>query len=45
MPDILTDIPGKSGRFWGDHTTFVGPKQPPAWLLRLAGKRWAYNLT
>jgi glycosyltransferase involved in cell wall biosynthesis len=45
MPDILTDIPGKPGRFWGDHTTFVGPKQPPAWLLRLAGKRWAYDLT
>jgi glycosyltransferase involved in cell wall biosynthesis len=45
MPDVLTDIPGKAGRFWGDHTTFVGPKQPPGWLLRLAGRRWAYNLT
>ncbi len=45
MTDILTDIPGKPGRFWGDNTIFVGPNQPPAWLLRLAGKRWAYNLT
>jgi glycosyltransferase involved in cell wall biosynthesis len=45
MPNILTDIPGKPGRFWGDNTTFVGPNKPPAWLLRLAGKRWGYNLT
>jgi glycosyltransferase involved in cell wall biosynthesis len=45
MANILTDIPGKPGRFWGDHTTFVGPNKPPAWLLRLAGTRWAYNLT
>ncbi len=41
--DILTDIPGKPGRFWGDHTTFVGPARPPAWLLRLCGRRWADN--
>ena len=27
-PDVLTDIPGKPGRFWGDHTTFVGPIKP-----------------
>lgn len=45
MPDILTDIPGKPGRFWGDHTTFVGPNKPPPWLLRLLGTGWAYNLT
>jgi glycosyltransferase involved in cell wall biosynthesis len=45
MPDVLTDIPGKPRRFWGEHTTFVGPKQPPGWLLRLAGNRWAHNLT
>jgi glycosyltransferase involved in cell wall biosynthesis len=45
MSDILTDIPGKPGRFWGDNTILVGPHKPPAWLLRLAGKRWAYNLT
>ena len=45
MTDILTDIPGKPGRFWGDNTIFVGPNKPPSWLLRLAGKRWAYNLT
>jgi glycosyltransferase involved in cell wall biosynthesis len=44
-PDVLTDIPGKSGRFWGDHTTYVGPSRPPAWLLRLLGRRWADNLT
>src|SRR6185437_15230267 len=45
MSDILTDIPGKPGRFWGDNTTFIGPNKPPPWLLRLAGKRWGYNLT
>jgi glycosyltransferase involved in cell wall biosynthesis len=45
MPDILTDIPGKPGRFWGDKTTFVGPNKPPPWLLRLLGTCWAYNLT
>lgn len=45
MAGILTDIPGKPGRFWGDNTTFVGPGKPPNWLLRLAGNRWAYNLT
>jgi glycosyltransferase involved in cell wall biosynthesis len=42
--DILTDVPGKPGRFWGDHTTYVGPSKPPAWLLRLLGRRWADNL-
>ncbi len=42
--DVLTDVPGKPGRFWGDHTDFVGPVHPPAWLLRLLGTRWAYNL-
>ena len=43
-PDVLTDVPGKPGRFWGDHTTFVGPSRPPAWLLRLLGRRWADNV-
>ena len=42
--DVLTDIPGRPGRFWGEHTTFVGPACPPRWLIRLAGERWAYNL-
>jgi glycosyltransferase involved in cell wall biosynthesis len=42
---ILTDVPGKRGRFWGDHTTYVGPSRPPNWLLRLAGWRWAHNLS
>jgi glycosyltransferase involved in cell wall biosynthesis len=45
MPNILTDIPGKPGRFWGDHSTFVGPSRPPAWLLRLLGRRWADNVS
>jgi glycosyltransferase involved in cell wall biosynthesis len=43
--EVLTDIPGKPGRFWGDHTTFVGPARPPRWLVRLAGGGWAHNLT
>jgi glycosyltransferase involved in cell wall biosynthesis len=43
-PEVLTDIPGKPGRFWGDHTGFVGPATPPRWLVRLAGGRWAHNL-
>jgi glycosyltransferase involved in cell wall biosynthesis len=45
LPDVLTDIPGKPGRFWGDHTTFVGPYVPPAWLCRLAGSALAHDLT
>lgn len=45
MAGVLTDIRGKPGGFWGDNTTFVGPSKPPAWLLRLTGTRWAYNLT
>jgi glycosyltransferase involved in cell wall biosynthesis len=45
VPDVLTDIPGKPGRCWGDHTTFVGPSRPPGWLVRLLGRRWADNLT
>jgi glycosyltransferase involved in cell wall biosynthesis len=45
VTDVLTDIPGKPGRFWGDHTTYVGPNRPPPWLMRLVGRRWAYNLT
>jgi glycosyltransferase involved in cell wall biosynthesis len=43
-PDVLTDVPGKPGRFWGDHTTFVGPARPPEWLVRVLGRRWADNL-
>lgn len=42
--DVLTDIPGKPGRFWGEHTTLIGPARPPAWLLRLLGRRWADNV-
>ena len=42
--DVLTDVPGKRGRFWGDHTTFVGPERPPAWLSKWVGVGTAYNL-
>lgn len=42
--DVLTDIPGKPGRFWGDHTTYLGPSKPPAWLLRVAGTALAHDL-
>jgi glycosyltransferase involved in cell wall biosynthesis len=42
--DVLTDIPGKPGRFWGDHTTLVGPSRPPAWMVGCLGRRWADNL-
>jgi glycosyltransferase involved in cell wall biosynthesis len=45
MPNILTDIPGKPGRFWGENTIFVGPNKPSPRMQRLLGKRWAYNLT
>ena len=44
-PDVLTDIPGVPGRFWGDHTTFVGPYRPPAWLVKSVGDCCARNLT
>ncbi|HTU16666.1 MAG TPA: glycosyltransferase [Gemmataceae bacterium] len=45
MGIILTDIPGRPGRFWGDNTTFVGPDQPSPRLQRLLGARWSHNLT
>ncbi len=44
-PLVLTDVPGRPGTFWGDHSTYVGPDRPPAWLGRLVGGRWAWNLT
>lgn len=43
-PDVLTDIPGKPGRFWGDHTRFVASSQPPRWLCRLVGWGLAHDL-
>ncbi len=43
-PDVLTDVPGKPGRFWGDHTTFVGPSRPPSWLCKLLGWGLAHDL-
>lgn len=42
--DVLTDLPGKPNTFWGDHSHYVGPDRPPAWLTRLVGARWAWNL-
>jgi glycosyltransferase involved in cell wall biosynthesis len=45
LPDVLTDIPGKPGRFWGDHTTFVGLSRPPGWLCRLVGWGLAHDLS
>jgi glycosyltransferase involved in cell wall biosynthesis len=45
MPDVLTDIPGKPGRFWGDHTTLIGPSRPPSWLCRWLGWGAAHNVS
>lgn len=42
---ILTDVPGKPGRFWGEHTICVGPTQPPKWLCRLVGNAFAHDIT
>jgi glycosyltransferase involved in cell wall biosynthesis len=42
---VVTDVAGKPGRFWGDHTDFVGPVQPPAWLVRWLGYGQAWNVT
>jgi glycosyltransferase involved in cell wall biosynthesis len=42
---VLTDLPGKPGRFWGDHTTFVGPARPPSWLCKLVGPGLAHDVT
>lgn len=44
-PLVLTDVPGKPGRFWGDHTRCVGPTRPPRWLCRLVGSALAHDLT
>jgi FkbM family methyltransferase len=43
--DVLTDVPGKPGRFWGDHTTCVGPTKPPRWLSRCLGSGLAHDVT
>jgi glycosyltransferase involved in cell wall biosynthesis len=43
-PDILTDIPGKPGRFWGDRTTYVGPARPPRWLCQFLGWGLAHDV-
>lgn len=44
QPDVLTDIPGKPGRFWGDATRCVGPTRPPSWLVRLIGSARAHDV-
>lgn len=44
-PTVLTDTPGKPGRFWGDHTSCVGPTRPPRWLCRLLGSALAHDVT
>jgi glycosyltransferase involved in cell wall biosynthesis len=44
IPNVLTDIPGKPGRFWGDATRCVGPTRPPAWLIRLIGSARAHDV-
>ena len=42
---VLTDVPGKPGRFWGDHTVCVGPTRPPRWLVKMVGSGLAHDLT
>lgn len=44
QPDVLTDIPGKPGRFWGTHTRCVGPTKPPGWLVRVLGSGLAHDV-
>ena len=41
---VVTDVPGKPGRFWDRHTDFIGPDRPPGWLVRALGPHWADNL-
>lgn len=43
--DVLTDVPGEPGQFWGDRTTRVGPTDPPRWLVRLLGPTLASDVT
>lgn len=44
MPDVITDIPGAPGGFWGDHTECVGPSTPPRWLASLVGGGLAHDI-
>jgi glycosyltransferase involved in cell wall biosynthesis len=44
QPEVITDIPGKPGRFWHEHTRCVGPTDPPRWLIRLVGSARAHDL-
>jgi glycosyltransferase involved in cell wall biosynthesis len=41
---VITDIPGKPGRFWHSHSQCVGPTHPPRWLTRLLGTARAHDL-
>jgi glycosyltransferase involved in cell wall biosynthesis len=42
--DIVTDIPGKPGGFWGSRSDCVGPTRPPDWLTQLVGSGLAHSL-
>jgi glycosyltransferase involved in cell wall biosynthesis len=44
-PRVLTDVPGRPGRFWGDHSVLVGPTKPATSLTRWLGARWAERIT
>jgi glycosyltransferase involved in cell wall biosynthesis len=42
--DILTDVPGRPGGFWGERTILVGDHAPHPLAKRLLGTRWAVRL-
>ncbi|MBL8793099.1 MAG: glycosyltransferase family 4 protein [Planctomycetia bacterium] len=42
--EVITNVHGKPGGFWGDSTTFVGPPPLPALCTRWLGKRWLARL-
>ncbi|MFQ3592589.1 MAG: glycosyltransferase [Gemmataceae bacterium] len=44
LPKVITDIPGKPGRFWNTHTQCITPTHPPRWLVRLVGSARAHDL-
>jgi glycosyltransferase involved in cell wall biosynthesis len=41
---VFTDVPGKPGGFWGEHTMLIGPQRPGRQLVRIAGPKWAARL-
>lgn len=42
---ILTDVPGRTGHFWGDHTTLITPRRWKGLLERFVGERWACRVS